>query len=62
MNKRSFIKKAALAGIGLNLGMDALARHFDTRKEVAAADLASDEAFWKKIRKDYLLKIGRAHV
>lgn len=56
MNKRSFIKKAALAGIGMNLGMDALARHFDTKKEVAAVDLASDEAFWKKIRKDYLLK------
>jgi selenocysteine lyase/cysteine desulfurase len=56
MNKRSFFKKAAITGIGASLGMDALAALFETKIDVSAEVLASDEQFWKKIRKHYLLK------
>jgi selenocysteine lyase/cysteine desulfurase len=56
MNKRSFIKNATMTGIGATLGMDALAALFATKSGVTAETLASDEAFWKTIRKQYLLK------
>lgn len=56
MNKRSFIKNAALSGIGATLGMDALASLFDAKKNVSATALAADDAFWKNIRNQYVLK------
>lgn len=56
MNKRSFIKNAALSGIGATLGMDALASLFDAKKNVSATALAADDAFWKNIRNQYILK------
>ena len=56
MNKRSFIKTAALSGIGSAMGMDALASLFDAKKNVSATALAADDAFWKKIRNQYILK------
>ena len=56
MNKRSFIKTAALSGIGSAMGMDALASMFDAKKNVSATVLAADDAFWKKIRNQYILK------
>ena len=56
MNKRSFLKSVALTGIGTQFGMDALAGVFNSRKEVSATELASDNDFWDGIRKDYLLK------
>ena len=56
MNKRSFIKSAALSGIGSAMGMDALASLFDTKKNVSATALAADDAFWKNIRNQYILK------
>jgi selenocysteine lyase/cysteine desulfurase len=56
MNKRSFIKTAALSGIGSAMGMDALASMFDAKKNVSATALAADDAFWKKIRNQYILK------
>ena len=56
MNKRTFIKNATMTGIGATLGMDALAALFETKLGVTGAALASDEKFWKEIRKQYLLK------
>jgi selenocysteine lyase/cysteine desulfurase len=56
MKKRTFIKTAALSGIGSSIGMDALAALFDSKKHLSAEKLAADEAFWKKIRSQYLLK------
>lgn len=56
MNKRSFIKTATLSGIGSAMGMDALASLFDAKKNVSAAALAADDAFWKNIRNQYILK------
>jgi selenocysteine lyase/cysteine desulfurase len=56
MNKRSFIKNATMTGIGATLGMDALAALFNTKTGVSGEALASDENFWKTIRKHYLLK------
>ena len=56
MNKRSFIKNAAFTGIGATVGMDALAALFESKLGVSGEVLASDEQFWKTIRKQYLLK------
>jgi selenocysteine lyase/cysteine desulfurase len=56
MNKRSFIKNAALSGIGATMGMDALAALFETKKDSSATALAADDAFWKAIREHYILK------
>jgi selenocysteine lyase/cysteine desulfurase len=56
MKKRTFIKTAALSGIGSSIGIDALAALFESKKNVSAEKLATDDAFWKKIRSQYLLK------
>jgi selenocysteine lyase/cysteine desulfurase len=56
MNKRTFIRNIALTGLGTQLGMDALANAFNRESHLSASALAADEAFWEKIRKDYLLK------
>lgn len=56
MNKRSFIKHAALSGIGATMGMDALASIFKTKNNISPAALAADDAFWKGIREHYILK------
>lgn len=45
-----------MTGIGATLGMDALAALFETKLGVTGDALASDEKFWKEIRKQYLLK------
>ena len=56
MNKRSFIKNLALTGIGTPLGLDAMAALFNSKKNISAEALASDNSFWKSIREQYLLK------
>lgn len=56
MKKRTFIKTAALSGIGSSIGMDALAALFESKKNISSEKLAADDAFWKKIRSQYLLK------
>ena len=56
MKKRTFIKTAALSGIGSSIGIDALAALFESQKNMSAEKLATDDAFWKKIRSQYLLK------
>ena len=45
-----------MTGIGATLGMDALAALFESKMDVTGDVLASDENFWKTIRKQYLLK------
>ena len=56
MNKRTFIKTSALTGIGSAMGMDALASLFQSKATIPSDVLASDEAFWRSIRSQYLLK------
>lgn len=56
MNKRNFIRTAALTGLGVSLGWDALANEFKAVTARSAASLAEDETFWKGIREKYLLK------
>jgi selenocysteine lyase/cysteine desulfurase len=56
MRKRSFIKTAGLAAIGSSLGMDALASLFEERQAMPAVIMAADDAFWKQVRDQYLLK------
>ncbi len=56
MKKRTFIKTAALSGIVSSIGMDALAALFESKKNISSEKLAADDAFWKKIRSQYLLK------
>jgi len=56
MNKRSFIKNLALTGIGTPMGLDAMAALFNSKKNITAEALASDDSFWKSIREQYLLK------
>jgi len=56
MEKRTFIKTAALSGIGSSIGMDVLAALFESKKNISSEKLASDDTFWKKIRSQYLLK------
>ena len=46
----------ALTGIGTPLGLDAMAALFNSKKNVSAEALASDDSFWKSIREQYLLK------
>jgi selenocysteine lyase/cysteine desulfurase len=56
MNKRSFIKNIAIAGIGTPLGMDSLKEYFQKSADINANVLAADDDFWKKIRNQYILK------
>ena len=56
MNKRNFLKSAALTGLGVSLGWDALAAEFQSVTSQSATSLASNDAFWKSIREKYLLK------
>lgn len=56
MNKRSFIKNIAIAGIGTPIGMNSLKEYFEKSADINADVLASDDAFWKKIRDQYILK------
>ncbi|MEO6313771.1 MAG: aminotransferase class V-fold PLP-dependent enzyme [Chitinophagaceae bacterium] len=56
MNKRSFLKGLALAGLSAPLSANAMAgwiRRFDN---IHAADLADNETFWLGIRRGYKLK------
>ena len=46
----------ALTGIGTPLGLDAMAALFNSKKNISAEALASDDSFWKSIREQYLLK------
>jgi len=56
VDKRSFIKKSVLLGMGLPLFLESLAKNFEQVKGTDAFDLASEDEFWAKIRNDYILK------
>ena len=56
MDKRTFIRTMAMTGLGAGLGMESLARSFDRVRDVPADALAADDAFWKGIRDQYVLK------
>lgn len=56
MNKRAFLKSSAITAVGTQIGLSSLAAIFDEKKNISAAELAADDAFWKKIREQYILK------
>jgi selenocysteine lyase/cysteine desulfurase len=56
MDKRAFLKNAALAGIGGMLSLDGLAEIFKNASVFPAHHLAADEDFWATIRRGYRLK------
>lgn len=56
MNKRTFLKNAALAGIGGILSFDGIAQAVKNVSDVPLTKLAGDEDFWNSIRKGYRLK------
>ena len=56
MNKRAFLKSAAITGLGTQIRFSSLAAIFDEKKNISADVLAADDAFWKKIRDQYILK------
>lgn len=56
MNKRTFIKGLALAGIGTPFSAKAMEKWVEQFQDIPAAELADDEVFWEGIRKGYRLK------
>ena len=56
MNKRTFLKNAALASVGGMLTLDGFAQAFKEMSAVSSLELAEDEDFWASIRKAYRLK------
>ena len=56
MNKRSFLRHAAVAGLGGILSFDGIARSVKNVSAVPSATLAGDEDFWVSIRQGYKLK------
>jgi len=56
MNKRSFLKHLALAGIATPLSGTAMEKWVTRFNSVSAADLATNEDFWTGIRNGYKLK------
>ena len=56
MHKRQFLKNLMLTSIGAPLGIAGLAKSFEKKAHLSPVALASDDAFWDEIRKQYLLK------
>jgi selenocysteine lyase/cysteine desulfurase len=56
MNKRTFLNRLGIAALMSLPGSRMLAQVLDEYAQVPTEDLASDESFWKKIRKGYRLK------
>jgi selenocysteine lyase/cysteine desulfurase len=54
MNKRTFIKSFALAGLSASAVVESFGNHLPTWNESGGA--ADDEDFWLKVRQDYKLK------
>ena len=56
MDKRTFIKQLSLLGLSTTLpNMEGLAMNFDSVSHLTSQELASNEDFWARIRKGYLL-------
>jgi selenocysteine lyase/cysteine desulfurase len=56
MQKRQFIKDIVLTGIALPLGLNGMAKTFAGQASQSPEALAQDNAFWDKIRQQYILK------
>jgi selenocysteine lyase/cysteine desulfurase len=56
MDKRTFLKKTAIAGLGGILRFDGIAQAVKNLSAVPITELAGDEDFWASIRKGYRLK------
>jgi selenocysteine lyase/cysteine desulfurase len=56
MHKRQFLKNLMLTSIGAPLGIAGFAKSFEQKAHLSPLALASDDAFWDEIRKQYLLK------
>ena len=56
MDKRSFLKGLALAGLGMPLSGNAMTEWINKWQHVSAAELAGEEDFWAAIRGGYKLK------
>ena len=56
MNKRTFLKNAAFAGLGGMLSFDGVAQIVKSISHVPVTDLANNEDFWASIRQAYRLK------
>jgi selenocysteine lyase/cysteine desulfurase len=56
MDKRSFLKKIGMLGMGGMLSMEGLAKVFDSVSGIPPQTLAEDEDFWAAIRGEYRLK------
>jgi selenocysteine lyase/cysteine desulfurase len=56
MDKRTFLKNAALAGLGSMLSIDSLAELVKSVSALSSTELAVDEDFWASVRKGYKLK------
>ena len=56
MNKRNFLRQLAFTAAGATLSLDSMAKTFESKKDLTALQLASDNDFWEEIRNTYLLK------
>lgn len=56
MDKRSFLKKASLLGLGSMVSFPSLGKLMDSVAHLPSEELAADEDFWSKIRGAYKLK------
>ncbi|HSU52023.1 MAG TPA: aminotransferase class V-fold PLP-dependent enzyme [Segetibacter sp.] len=56
MNKRTFLKNTAFAGLGGMLSFDGVAQSVKSISHVPVTDLANNEDFWTSIRQTYRLK------
>lgn len=56
MNKRSFLKGLAAAGLSVPLSGNAMTKWINHSKAIPSFDTSSDEAFWQSVRSSYKLK------
>ena len=56
MDKRSFLKTSSLIGLSSLVNFSAFGKLLDSVENYSPAQIASDEDFWKAIRKGYQLK------
>lgn len=55
MKKRQFIKDLLLTGIAMPIGLNGMAKSFACQTDTPPWELAADNAFWDKIRQQYIL-------
>lgn len=55
MDKREFIKKAAAFGMTMPFAWESFARSFEEVTDLNGADLAREDPFWERMRREYFL-------